>query len=538
MKKINFLKYIFIIFVIILIGYAIYYIRGQEEQQEEISEVTVEEKPNYTTINTLRLAAVNIDTINPILSHNQNVQEFSKLIYEPLLTITENFEIEKSLAKEWISLSDTAYVIVLKENAKFHNGDEITANDVKYTVEKIKELGDNSIFYPNVENIIDVEVLSIYTVKISIDKKIPFFEYNLTFPIMSSKYFEDEAIEVNEKANNAPGTGKYYINNISPTEIELKKNEDWWGISEGKELSLQTIIIKLYSSMGEVYNAFKLGNLDLITTQSLNYEDYIGTIGYNTIEYVGREHQYLALNCNSRLLGNLELRQAINFAIDKSNIVATVFENKYYVADFPLNRSNFLYQIDKVSSSFNANKSREVLEDSGWEFKSGVWTKTENYVPLRAKLNFVVNEQDENRLRVAEIIKKQLEDFGININLIKANSNQYNKYLENKNYDMILTGKLCGISPDISSYVLNDNLSQYNQEEMEQLIDEIANITDDQEKLIKDYKKIIKLVEDEKPFISLCFNRNTIIYNPNLKGKINPNFYNIFYNIDEWIIQY
>lgn len=535
MKKFNFIKYIFILFVILLIGYSIYYIKGQEKEQEDIVEVEKKEVEEKTKITTLRLAAVNIDTINPLLSHNQNIQDISKLIYEPMLTLTDKFEVDKSLAKEWISLNDTTYVIVLKEGIKFQNDEELTATDVKYTIEQIKEIGDNSIFYPNVEHIESAEILSIYTIKINLDKPIPFFEYNLIFPIMSSKYFNLESMIDNEKSANPPGTGKYVVENISPTEIELKKNESWWGFSENKDLSLQTILIKLYSSMGEVYNAFKLGNLDLITTQSLNYEEYIGTIGYKTAEYPGREHVYLALNCTSGVLKHQEVRQAINNAIDKSNIIANVYGNKYYVADFPINTTNYLYNIEKVSSNYNTNKTRELLEEAGWEFTSGIWTKLEDYNIERTKLNFVVCNDYNDRIKIAEIIKKQLEECGIEINLIEVNTNQYNKYLENKKYDIILTGKLSGIGPDLSTYISEGNLSDFKDREIDSMYENLCNITDDESKTVTEYQKIIKLIEERRPFVSLYFNRNTVIYTEDLYGKISPNYYNIFYNIEEWV---
>lgn len=539
MKKYNFIKYIFVVFVVALIGYAIFYIRNQEKNEENVEQVAennIEEQK--TTITTLRVAAVNLDTVNPILSNNQNAQDISKLIYEPMLSITEDFQIEKCLAKEWINLSETAYVIVLKEGIKWHTGEELTANDVKFTIEQIKEIGDKSIYYYNVINISNVEILSTYTVKITLDKKIPFFEYNLTFPIMSAQYYTDDAILTSEKNNNAPGTGKYSIGNITSTEVELKKNDNWWGISEGKSLSLQTVLVKLYTSMGEVYNAFKLENVDLITTQSTNYEDYIGTLGYEKAEYQGRAYDYLAFNCASSTLQNKELRKAISYAIDKSNIVAQVYENKYYIADFPLSTSNYLYNIEKVSSGYNSNKSKELLENAGWEYKSGTWIKNKNYSTTKAKLNLVVNEENDKRVKVAEAIKKQLDEFGINVNLIKAKNSQYKKYLENKNYDMILTGKLIGLSPDLTSYAGEGNLSNFDDVEVKDLLNEISDLTDNKEELVKKYSAVVKLLEEESPFISLYFNKNTLIYRQDLKGKINPNFYNIFYNIEEWVRQY
>ena len=352
---------------------------------------------------------------------------------------------------------------------------------------------------------------------------------------MSVEYYNNEEEIIND--NNAPGTGKYFVNNITSTEIELKINQDWWGISE-RELSLETILIKLYSSMGEVYNAFKMGSLDLITTQSLNYEEYIGTMGYNIVEYIGREHDYLALNCDSNLLKNSEVRLAINYAIDKSNIIATAYENKYYIADFPLSNSNYLYKIEKVSSTFNTNKSREVLEENGWEFKYGGWIKTENYNTIRTYINFIVNDSNEGRIRTAEIIKKQLEDFGMTVNLMIVSDSQYNKYLENKNYDMILTGKLTGISPSLAGYISEGNLSNFNDDEIDELLYEASDLTDNLTEREVKYKKVIKLIDEERPFISLYFSRNTIIYNPELQGNINPNYFNIFYNIEDWVRKY
>lgn len=194
MKRYNFLKYIFVIFVIALVAYAIYLNKKGNEQIAEQDTSQVKEEENLTTITTLRVSAINLDTINPIVSNNQNVQDVSKLIYEPMLSLTEDYQIETCLAKEWINLSDTAYVIVLKEGVRWHNGGQLTANDVKFTIEQIQAIGPSSVYYANVEHITKVEILSTYTIKITIDGKIPFFEYNFTFPIMSSQYYENDSI--------------------------------------------------------------------------------------------------------------------------------------------------------------------------------------------------------------------------------------------------------------------------------------------------------------------------------------------------------
>ena len=66
---------------------------------------------------------------------------------------------------------------------------------------------------------------------------------------------------------------------------------NWWQITE-KNAKVDTINVNKYSSMGEAYNAFKLGNIDILTTENTNIEENIGTIGYNKKEYYGRRHDF------------------------------------------------------------------------------------------------------------------------------------------------------------------------------------------------------------------------------------------------------
>ena len=88
----------------------------------------------------------------------------------------------------------------------------------------------------------------------------------------------------------------------------------------------------------------KIGNIDLVSTSITNVEDYIGTIGFVTNNYKGRELDFIALNCEDTLLKNVEVRQAINYAIDKNKINSTVFSNNYYVSSFPIDYGSYLYE--------------------------------------------------------------------------------------------------------------------------------------------------------------------------------------------------
>ena len=530
--KSNFSKYIFVIIVIGLVVYSAYIIYGQKEeiQKEETIVNNIEENP---IIDNIRVPIVNFDTINPIISNNQNVQDIARLIYEPLLDIDENYKIKLCLAKECSKVNQTSYVIKLKENIKWNDGNPLTAKDVQFTIDRLKDVNAKSIYAYNVQAVISVEVIDDNTVRINLDKEVPFFEYNLTFPIMSYKYFENENFITTSKNDNPVGTGRFKVINENGN-IFLRKNQNWWNDEE--ETKLEQIQIIKYANMGEVYKAFKIGNIDLISTDSLDIENYIGTIGYNTKEYKGRELDFLAFNCNNQELSNVEVRQAISYAIDKQNITSAIYKGKYYVSNFPLDFGSYAYDKVKVEYEYNIDKAKAILQDNGWTYSKKTWQKVVNYKTMRLRFNLVVNSNNESRVQVAENIKTSLENLGIKIDIIKANDATYRKYLENKNYDMILTGKYIPLSPDVSSYFREGNLANYKNENINQIISEINNIND--ENLLKEKtNELIEIYKKDMPYVYLYYNRRTLIYSTKLMGDIKPNNYNIYYNIGSWYRQ-
>ena len=529
--KNNIFKYIFFIFIILIAIFVIYKINngnksaGKEKGEEILAEGNeqVEQKIN--------LGIAEFDIINPILSKNKYVQNISKLIYEPLISINSNYELEGKLASEWAKTSETTYVIKLKENVTWSNGEKFTAQDVLYTIDKLKELNAESIYVYNVQYIIQVDIVDTYTIKISLSREVPFFEYNLNFPIMSKNYYGEENFKNSEKTRKPIGTGKYIINSIESTQILLTKNQNYWN-KENENSNLETIKINLYSSVGEMYNDFKLGKIDLINTTNINIEEYIGTIGYNKVEATGREHDYLVLNTQSKVLSNIEVRQAILNAIDKKAIIGNVYKGKYNEADFPLPYTSWLYQGNK-SNLYNSQNAKQILQDNGWQFKYNYWQKYVNYYTRKLNLNLVVNSSNQNRVKVAEIIKQQLEEIGIKITIKYANDNQYQNYKNNKNYDMILCGTHIGTSPDLTNYFADNNLANCNNEEAKTIINDLKNITD-REVLKQKYKRLYEIYLSDIGYISLYHSYDVVAYSKSLSGSISANWFNIFYNISGW----
>lgn len=525
MKVSSIFKYIFIIFaigIIIAAGYKIY--SSQNQVAEENNE---EAQADETILKDIRIAITNYDNINPLITNNKEILNIDSLIFEPLFTLNENYELEPCLATECSKTGDNIYVIKVDNKINWQDGTSFIAKDVAYTIETIKN--GNSIYKYNVEHISNVEVIDASTIKLTLDANVPFFEYNLIFPIMSSTYFYGEDFYNSSKT--PIGTGKYKISNVSDNNITLVKNEKYKRFQEDPKI--ETIKINLYSSMGEAFNSFKIGNIDVLNTSNANFQDYIGTIGFNKIEYPGREFDFLALNCTDTILQDSSVRKALGYAIDKDNIVTSVFNNQRKTADYPLDYGNFLYQNQEVSSGYNAEQAKKVLEDGGWTYIKNRWKKNISGYTRTLKLKLAVTSDNEARVRVAETIKEQLKNIGIEVTINKITDNQYGKYIENKDYQMLLTGVYTSYTPDLTYYFLQGNIFNYESEKMNELMQKSLIIKNTKE-LSEIYQKIYSQYKEDVPFIGLYRNKNITLTSQSLTAKITPNNYTTYYNLESW----
>ena len=521
--KSKYFKYVFVAFAIAIMIFAVVKIKNDEQKKEETpKEAIQDEKPEVTE---LKLGVALFDSINPILSKNKNVQNISKIIFEPLITLTSDYKIEMCLAKECVKQNETTYLIKLRNDRKWADGQKFTADDVQFTIDRLKD--SDTIYSANVQNVTTVEVVDAETLRITLNQEVPFFEYNLTFPILSSKYYSDKEFT----ADIVPvGTGMYKVSDVQDSTLILNKNEYY---PEADELKLDKITITTYPSIGELYNSFKTGSIDLISTENSNLKEYIGTIGYQVKEMKGREHDFIAFNTQNEILSQLNVRKAICYSIDKSNIVSSVYGDNYYTSSFPLDYGNWIYQEQDSSAGYNLEQAKQILVDDGWSYKYKYWQKTVNYRTQRILLNFVVKSSDTSRVSVAENIKTQLQNQGFRINLIKANDAQYQSYIANKNYDLILCSMNLSVSPDLSTFFGSNNLANYTNEEVTNIMNEVKNLSDE-DKLKQDYKRLSEIYKNDMPYLSLYNNKYTVAYSTGLAGTLEPNWFNQFYNIKDW----
>ena len=524
-------RYIFIIIVIGLIAFSAYSIYSENNKDETEGNIEIETAEKQVITN-LRLGISKFDTMNPLISTNKSIQYIDKLIFESLLVVNEDYSLSNCLAKEYSRIGAKSFLIKIRDDVIWHDGVALTAKDVQFTIDRLKDGKILSIYQENVKDIIGVEIIDEYTIKVNLDKEVPFFEYNLIFPILPNHYYLDE--DFGQSTKIPIGTGMYKIRKIESSFIEIGKNEEWW--NKEKNTKLDKITLNLYTSMGEIYNAFKIGNIDRVCTNNENYNQYIGTIGFDVNNYYGREYDFLSINMNNNILKRKEVRQAIASCIDKNNIIATIFNNNYDISNYPLDYGHYLYSNEIGTIEYNPEVARKVLEENGWTLSSRTWSKIENYRTIRTSFSLIVNSSNIKRVAVAESIKNQLADAGIEINVKQVSDSQYKSYLDNKNYELILTGINISLSPNLDIFFGINNLANFSNQEVYKIINSVNSMND--KKMLKEYyKQLQQIYQDEIPYISLYRNREYFIHSPYLVGELKPTWYNIYYNIENWYRQ-
>lgn len=499
--KTNGVKILFYTIIVILIILSIYIIYGRKGKETVV--VDSRKKENSISYD-FSIGITGYDTINPILSKNKDSQYVSKLIYNSILTIDENFKISGDLAKEYTKLNNITYLIKLKENIYWHDGQVCNSEDIKFTIENLKEIKE-SFYNKNVEKIKEIEVIDDYTFKIYLEEEVDNFEYLLCFPILAQHSYEEKTLI--SKTNNHIGTGNYKITRIDTEEIILSNERN------------REITIKIYPSVTKLYSAFMKEKIDLIYTENINYEEYIGKIGYGNNKSLGKKHGYLVINTKKI---EKDVRQSINYAINKNSIIYNNYNNKYIIADFPLKYKKYLKDEDINIYKYDINKAKEIILKKGGN--------------SNLKFNLLVSENNEKLVLAAEQIKEQLLEIGIEIKIIKIREQDLQYYINLGQYDLILLEETIELNSGLNNYLGYDNISNYYNEDMNQLLKDINNIKD--EKLLQEkYNTILEIYSKDLPFISLYFSSNIILYNSKLKGNFEHNWYNLFYNVEGWYIE-
>lgn len=377
----------------------------------------------------------NPSQINPIFALTNTDKDISSLIFSGLMKKDSNGDIVPDLAESYsVSEDGKTYTFTLREKLKFHNGDPVTAEDVRYTVSLVTNPSIRSPKRANWEGA-NIEVIDERNIKFTLKEEFTGFLENTTLGILPSLVVKeiDPTSFSQHNFNQKPiGAGPFKITGISKTNSGLIESINLKSFNKyalGKPY-LNNINLRFYGNEDELIKALKTRIIDRGGPISPEGTTELTNSKIETSQ-LPRIFGLFFNQANSKILEDASVRKAIDVGINREILIQNVF-NGFAVA----NKSPYPKQIDQNFSEEDAN---EILEKAGWKMgENGIRQKDST------ELRFKIATGDNKELRNTAIeIKNQLKNIGMEIEVESFELGILNQQIiEDRNYQALLFGEL------------------------------------------------------------------------------------------------
>jgi len=373
---------------------------------------------------TIRLLYSSKDSLDPYTCVTEQNADLSQLIFDPLLIINNQYEIEYRLA-ESVNVKDDICTVKLA-TAKFSDGSTVTADDVVFSFTKAKN-STTTRHAAALKYAISATAQSSTTVIISLSKKDPYFSNLLTFPIM--KKGSDELKDSDNQLLVPIGAGRYVFNNQTAI---LSENKYYYG-AKSVIKSIQTVDCPDNESVAQTITA---GMVDHYFSDLSG--NTIPKMNGNSVNIAQNRFVFLGFNSEHPQLSNSLFRQAISSALERQEICNSAYYGNASAAlgPFPTiwKPSEGLLTIENKS---NLDISKNNIELAGFtkKDKDGFYL-LKNNSPITFSL--LVNSNNDSRMAAANIISENLMNAGIKIKINAVSETQYYSLLRLGKFDLYL----------------------------------------------------------------------------------------------------
>lgn len=336
------------------------------------------------------------DNLDPMLSAATDTSAVMMNVYEGLLGFNQKGEFIPAIAASYtISSDELTYTFKIKKGIQFHNGKDCTAQDVKYTYEKLAGLdGSKALNSSLAAELAKVECPDDDTVQFTLKAKDAGFLSKAIISIEQKGYSQNSTMPI--------GTGPYkFVEYIKGQKIVLQKNDKYSTIADRKP-TVDKIEFAIMTDENAKLMALKSGSLDIAGVTPTN-ASALGS-GFDIVKGPQNMVQVFALNNKVKPLNNLKVRQAICYAIDKDEIIDTVVDGDGKKVESFLSPSMAAYYNNNIKAySTDIAKAKTLLKEAGYA----------NGFDLTVK----VPSNYQTHVDTAQVIKSQLAKIGINVKI-------------------------------------------------------------------------------------------------------------------------
>lgn len=461
---------------------------GQEVQNPTKDEVSI-------------ALSADITSLDPQGHNDTKSEAVSFLVFNRLFRLNTDFEVVPDLAESWDQPSDTEWVIKIKEGVMFHDGSEMTAEDVAFSLNRSKEM-------PKVQQVLSevksVEVVDKYSIKVTTNSAFAPFLYTLVHA--GTSILPKAYVESGDDFSNPIGSGPYTFTEwVSGDKVVVEKYENYFDKNNMGQSA--KIIFKVIPEGTSRTIALETGEVDVVAElQTMDVNKVTDDSNLTLYEKPSTRINFFAMNTERAPFDNIKVRQAMNYAIDKEAVIIVAINGAGVQADSVLAPSFLGYKAGPYS--YNPEKAKALLAEAGYPdgFETSIMTS------------------GDDRKRIAEVIQANFMDVGVTAKIEMLEWGTFIDSILKGDEETLVLGWTSNPDPDstltphwFSGNIGGMNFSRTNDPKIDGLLKqgrEELNL----EKRKKIYNNFHEYVMEQAPFVPLFVNNNLVGANAALKG--------------------
>ncbi len=492
--------------------------------------------------------------LNPVLALSDTDRDISGLIYSGLMKKMPDGSIVNDLAESYtVSPDNLTYTFRIKDDAKFHDNSAVTAQDIIFTVGKIKDSTIKSPLQAVWQGVLVEEGQNnprIVVFKLS--SAYSSFLDNVTVGILPKHIWESldsEEFNLSKFNMKAIGAGPYKISNIAEKKNGLIEEIDLTSFNNyaGEKPFIRKINFKFFKNEADLIKAYRRGKIDQISSIDPASAKKLMDQGFSPTTAVLSRIFGLFLNPNqNNLLRDKDIVQAIELGIDKEKIVQDVLYGFGVAITSPIPKSlagEDFEELKNINVEENRASAEKILDNKGWKKnESGIRTKDGK------KLSFSISTADVNELRgSAESIKEDLALIGIEVNVKIFEIGILNQnIIRPRDYEALLFGEVVRNQSDLFAFwhssQRNDpglNVAVYTNSKVDKLLEELIGTTNESDRKTK-LQGLETQIKEDRPAIFLYSPEFIYMESPKIKNVELDNLTSSserFLGVSDWYIR-
>ncbi|NDV18746.1 peptide-binding protein [Pseudodesulfovibrio sp. JC047] len=476
------------------------------------------------------------------LSSDSSSHSVASQIYVSLFKYDKDINLVPYAAESYEVLRNGTFLkFKVREDIFWSDGVQLTAEDVEFTYKMMIDPKTPTAYAGNFKLVKAFRRTGKFTFEVEYDQ--PFAKALVTWAmdIMPKHLLEGEDL-LNTKYSREPiGAGPYILKEWVPgSQIVLKANPHFF---EGKPF-IDTVVYRFIPDTATQFLELKAGNLDSVSLTPLQYLYQTSGAGwdrsFNKFEFLAFGYSFLGFNFKHPFFQDVRVRQAIDYAIDRREIVKGVLYGLGEPANGPYKPGTWVYNTAINPREYNTAKAKALLAEAGWIDSDGDGLLDKDGVPF--SFSIITNQGNSQRIKTGVILQQRLLDVGIQVELRIVEWAAFIKeFVDKGRFDAIILGWNITQDPDIynvwhSSMAVDGglNFTRYMNPELDELLERGRHLVK-QEDRKPIYDEIQQILFDDVPYCFLYVSKSLPIVQARVQNiKAAPA--GISYNFEKWWI--